>query len=186
MNHWQKLGMPVALGICAAFLNWQSISRKLEPREYVGVNKEINAGEMVGNDALVKVTVSHSAGVELRNALVEWSRKDSLIGRFAQRSIKKNNLFTQFDLFEANILKPEKNEITELVAYNEPPHFFVGDLVNVLDGNGRTIEGWRVLSIVQKKPEGKGCFEVKLAIDESRLANLKKDSKINLQDLKIK
>lgn len=186
MNHWQKLGLPVALGICAAFLNWQSVSRKLEPREYAGVSKGIMAGEKFGKDDFVRIIVSHTAGAEVQGALVDWSKKDSLLERFAQRSIKKGALITQFDLYEANIAKPEESEAIKPVAHDELPDFFINDLVSVRDGKGRTVDGWRVLSIVQKKAEGKGCYEVKLAIDEKRFANLKRDGLIDLNDLEIK
>lgn len=182
MNHWQKLGLPVALGICAAFLNWQSVSRKLEPRSYVAVSEKIEAGQLLGERSLKKVIISHTASVDLQNALIPWSKKEALVNRFAQRSIAVGTLLTQFDVYDSNVAMKAETEDFLYVHQKSTPSYFVNDLVTVRDEEGDTAEGCRILSISSVKD---GC-NIRLAIDAKRLFNLKKHASLNVEKLEVR
>ena len=183
MNHWQKLGLPVALGFCAAFLNWQSISRKLEPREYVAVESDVKAGQILGPNSFKKVSISHTASVDLQSALIPWSKKDALLNRFAQRTVHKNSLLTQFDIYEQNVAVWDKDkEDVLIIKQKDRPPYFINDIVVVRDAEGRNVDGFRVLSISPTKE----AFNVRLAINSECYQTLKNKGLINTERLEVR
>ncbi len=177
-----KTKSAVALGLCAAYLNWQSVSRKLEPRDYVAVNREIKAGEPLGAKTLKKVTISHTGSIDLRTALVPWDQKEALINRFMQRTVGKDCLLTQFDIYEKNIAAKRDTEEYLYVQQRTAPTYFVNDLVDVRDDQGHLIPACRILSISPIK-EG---YDIRLAIDSKRLQALKNKNLIQVDKLQIK
>ncbi len=138
---------------------------------------------MFGPDSFKKVSISHTASVDLQSALILWSKKDALLNRFAQRGVRKDSLLTQFDIYEENVAgwDKEKEDVLNLKQHDKPP-YFVNDPVVVRDAEGRNIEGFRILSIAPTK-EG---FNVRLAIDSQRLRTLKTNSLINTEKLEIR
>ncbi len=169
MNHWQKLGLPVALGICAAFLNWQSISRKLEPRVYVATKANVKPGEMLTKESLTPINLSYASEVSLENTLVPWSKVTSLIGRYAQRNLPASTPLTQFDIAEANMSEKadSEDEIEVRMTANERQNslFFVNDWVNTRNEEGVPLDGCRVLSVTRCKED----YCVRLAVNADQL-----------------
>ena len=155
MNHWQKLGLPVALGICAAFLNWQSISRKLKPQEYVAVKEAIEPGKKFSKDSFYPVSISHTGNKSLANTLIPWDKVSGLVGKYPQRYLGKDSLITHFDLFEANVVPKRDNEVEVKIRLSDEVRqslpIFVNDSVD-LQHNGRNrLTKCRVLSIAREK-----------------------------------
>lgn len=185
MNHWQKLGLPVALGICAAFLNWQSVSSKLTPRDYVAAKAQIMPGEKLNADSFMKISISHSAGASLEESLVPWSRVDSLYGRYAQREIQARNPLTQFDVCSANVaqMSDEESELEVHMSVSERENraLFVNDLVDLRYQGVRVLVGCRVLSIIRDKED----YRIRLATSPSQQRILEKRADFNPKDLKI-
>lgn len=169
MNHWQKLGLPIALGLCAAYLNWQSVIRVLEPRDYVAVNDNIQPGELLTQEMLTPISISHTSNVGLEKALVPWSQHAALVGRYAQRPIKSNAPLTQFDVAEANVAeKADYEDVVEVrMTLNERKNtlIFVNDRVNMRNETGDQLNGCRVLSISR----GKDDYCVRLAVVADQL-----------------
>jgi len=165
MNHWQKLGLPVALGICAAYLNWQSVSRKLEPRDYVAAKENIAPGTILTQDSFHRVSISHTAQVGLENTLVPWSQVDTLKSRFAQRTILAKSPLTQFDICEANVSEKLDNEdefeVKMTVGEKENRLIFVNDRVNTRSESGDELNGCRVLSVARNKDD----YSIRLAVN---------------------
>jgi len=169
MNHWQKLGLPVALGICAAYLNWQSVSSKLEPRDYVAVSEDIDPGKILTKESLIRVSISSSSPAALDITLVPWSQVDALTNRYAHRKLLAKSPLTQFDIAEVNLAEKEDSEdeisVTMSVSEKESRLIFVNDWVNTRDQSGKELNGCRVLSIIR----GKDNYIIQLAVDAARL-----------------
>lgn len=185
MNHWQRLGLPVALGICAAFLNWRSVSRQLTPRDYVAAKSNITAGEKLGQESFTRVSISHSTNAELEQALVPWNKVSALVGRFALRSIASGAPLTQFDICEANVAtrNGEEDEIELRMSFGERENsaLFVNDLVDLRYQGVRALFGCRILSIVRDKED----YQIRLAVDPNQLRILERRSDFSPRDLRI-
>ena len=162
MNHWQKLGLPVALGICAAYLNWQSVSSKLEPRDYVAAKAGVKAGEKLTKESFTPISISHSSQVGLENTLVPWSQVDAIMIRYAQRNIPANSPLTQFDIFDGNtgvIKNGERTTTVELKSTEfEASLVFVNDWVSVSDQFGLELTRCRIIFITHGDKETSVCI----------------------------
>lgn len=185
MNHWQKLGLPVALGICAAYFNWQSVSRKLTPHEFVAVKNSVKAGDKLSADSFKKVSISHSAGVDLGKTLVSWSKVDALVNRFAERGVEAGTLMTQFDIAQKNVSETPENqdelEVRMSSSERESSAYFVNDTVDVRHLRERALEGCRILSIIRDKED----YRVIIAADRIQLQNLEGRRDFDRRQLRI-
>ena len=123
LNHWQRLGLPAALGICAGFLNWVTVSSKLEPRGYVGTKQNLLPGQAIRlEEHLKEIEFSHSPESNLEQTLIPWSKAYLLENRIVQRDMSAGSLLTQYDL---------ATEVCIKASTKKGSSFSVGDLVNV-------------------------------------------------------
>lgn len=180
-TQWQKLGLPVALGICAAFLNWTAVSRKLEPRAYVAVTGKVTAGTKLKLEDLKRAVISHDSTGSLDQTLIPWDKSHVLVGSYAQRDLAGGCLLTQFDLLEANVLPRASNEEVIHVKLEESERtelpVFVGDLVDLRLHGRKIVSGARVLSIVREDKR----FACRVGVPLSQLANIRSDDRPNLK-----
>ncbi|MDZ4851936.1 MAG: hypothetical protein SGI77_21820 [Pirellulaceae bacterium] len=162
MNHWQKLGLPVALGICAAYLNWNSVTSKLEPRDYVAAKADVKPGEKLTRESFTRVSISHTSQVGLENTLVPWSQVDAITIRYAQRNIPAKSPLTQFDIFDGNtgVVKTGERATTVTLKSTEftASFVFVNDWVNVSDQFGLELMRCRIISITRGDKETSVCM----------------------------
>ena len=180
MNHWQKIALPAALGLCAAALNWQSINSKLTPHVYASLTKNVQAGQTFCEsekevDALfTPVYLRHDGSESLDASLIPWDMRHQLVGRFSERDIKANTLLTRFDLREMNIADP-KDEITILVEMDQDTRkgmgLYVNDLVDVTYPDEEEFKQCRILSIRNKE---KGGCQLTVGVSKMQRAKNKK------------
>lgn len=173
LSQWQNLGLPVALGICAAFLNWMAVSRKLEPRFYAAAKNEVAPGKKIQLVDLTKVTISYDSTSNLNQTLVPWDKVNALVGSYAQRRIPAGCLLTQHDLPEANVAsKAIDEELIKLTLTKSDRMVlpvFVNDKVDLRYKGRVVIAEGRVLSVSRGNEEaGKDetysfCIGVKAA-----------------------
>ena len=166
INHWQRLGLPVALGICAAFLNWSAVSSKLEPRAYVAAKNDLVPGKPIQLTDLEMVKVSYSSTSNLDQTLIPWDKAPAIVGNYAQRPISGGSLLTPNDLLETNIAyRSADEEVIEVKQSKGDKPVFVNNRVDVLCGSVTVISGGRVLSIARGKDEsGKEPCVISLGI----------------------
>ncbi len=178
MNHWQKLGLPVGLGLCAAFLNWSSVRSKLEPKLFVAVASEAPAGSLLGTPAgakLIPVSISYCSNTDLKNVLIPWESVNAVNGRYCDRNIAAGGLVTQYDIRERNVVPLDTNreeEFTLQMTLNERDAgaYYVNDYVNVRHKRNKCLTHCRILSIVREK-EG---YRVTLGVNPHQLQSLER------------
>ncbi len=154
INHWQRLGLPVALGICAAFLNWSAVSSKLEPRAFVAAKNDLVPGKPIQLTDLEMVKVSYSSTSNLDQTLIPWGKAPAIVGNYLQRPISGGCLLTPNDLPETNIAyRSADEEVIEVKQSKGDKPVFVNDIVDLRLKGVTAISGGRVLSITRGKDE---------------------------------
>lgn len=96
MDHWKQLGVPVALGLVAAALNWYSVSSKIQPKSYVGVNQHVNPGDKITKQMLTKLEINGDHG--LTRAALPWEQRSILFDWHATRRLQRGSLILRRDV----------------------------------------------------------------------------------------
>lgn len=124
MNHWKQLGIPVAIGLVAAVLNWYSVSSKLQPLPYVGVSEHVNPGDAISKDMLVRLEINGDPG--LAQAALPWDQRAILFGWRATRRLQKGSLILRRDVIpDGAAVGPDEREFTvSLPDLDAPPDLY--------------------------------------------------------------
>lgn len=174
LTQWQKLGLPVALGICAAFLNWTAVSRKLKPRTYVAATNELAGDKLIQETDLKEVTVSYDSTSNLDQTLVPWEKRQSLVGNYPQRRISKDCLLTQYDLPEDNVSRKSNDEEVIKLKITKSDRLvlaiFVNDVVDLRHKGRVVVAAGRVLSIARGKgkEENDETYDVSIGLKSTQ------------------
>lgn len=121
MNHWQKMSIPIAIGVIAGGLNYVSLMAKTAPKDFVAVARDINKDETLqsGDFKLVPITVDNA---DLSKAAIPWAAAKMLVGSRASRSLKRNQVLLHSDLRPVALAPPDGlKEFTVKLTTEEAP-----------------------------------------------------------------
>jgi len=138
MDHWKQLGLPVALGLLAAALNWYSVSSKLQPTAFVGVNQHVSPGDTITRQMLTKLEINGDHG--LAQAALPWEQRSILLEWRATRRLQKGSLVLRRDVTPDRAgVSPDEHEFTISVGnLDAPPDLFEESYVSfALSDNDR-------------------------------------------------
>lgn len=91
MNHWMRLGIPLALGAVAGVMNWSSNISRIAPLDCVRVDSDLPRGEKFSEGNLVRIEISGDLK-RLPDTAVPWDDRAVLYGRPTPRDLKKGDL----------------------------------------------------------------------------------------------
>lgn len=98
MQGWWKLLIPLGLGVLAAGLNYMGRSSDIEPVFYVGLLKDLKAGEEIKPEYLQNVTLPRSLSASLEKVGIRYGNRAVVYGRRVQRGMKKGDMLLWSDI----------------------------------------------------------------------------------------
>lgn len=107
MQGWWKLLIPLGLGAAAALLNYMGRTSDIEPASYVGLKKDLRAGEEITFNHLMKVDVPKTMS-NLATTGIPYSQWAVLLGRRLRREMSKGDLVMWSDVAPKDPWDPEK------------------------------------------------------------------------------
>lgn len=138
MKLWTKLGLPLALGMLAAAMNWAATTSKLAPYACVRLASDVEFGEPLRQDMFERVEISGDL-LNLPDTFVPWRERSLLYGYPSPRSFTKGDLVLLRDAEpQKNVLPTQPGElpmsislgsmtvVPEFIQVGQQVSFFVG------------------------------------------------------------
>ncbi|TWU05314.1 hypothetical protein CA54_60020 [Symmachiella macrocystis] len=119
MNHLTKLALPVGLGLVAAFLNYKTVSARIQPQYFVRVSEDLQAGESFSGDNLTKVSLQGERS-DLSKTFVPWKERAVLYQRPVPRNLQAGDIVFWRDATAPTLkLSAEPGELEFHVAFRD-------------------------------------------------------------------
>jgi hypothetical protein len=130
MDHWKQLGLPVALGLVAAALNWYSVSSKVQPTAYVSVNQHVEPGDTITEHMLTKLEITGDHGMS--RAAYPWEQRSMLFRWRATRRLQKGSVVLRRDVVHdrADVAPGEHEFTVNIGEFDTPPDLYEDSYVS--------------------------------------------------------
>lgn len=175
MNHWQRLSLPLTLGLGAAALNWWSVTSVLEPHQYVTPTRDIAAGEQIREDDVSPLLLRHDR-VDLSAVFFSWNERDLVHNGTASRDLRRGIPVAVGDVVSDPMGRLQDGETAVTIASTFKATFFEGDVLEVRTSDREAGIPCRVLGIAPADQEHPSETRLTLAFREFDAARHLRDN----------
>ena len=155
MSFWAKLGLPLALGLAAAFINFVSVTSEKQPFECIRlVGRDLEAGDVITEEIMERAEMFGDFS-ELETMFVAWEDRAMVLGRPLRQPLRTGAPVLLRDTTPVGELPIKQDEVSMTISTGQIPTISefirVGEMVSFAiannSGENDTIGKFRVLAV---------------------------------------